>query len=156
VTAHPSPLEFAAGLTRGAPFPSRRVEGWRWSDLQRVLKALPPESPPVGLAPGQGPFHGLAEDELLFVNGRGPDTLVLRQAQDEGFYSSGSSPHGEPVEPRGRILTGALILRFVSDAVGTGARSLHPLARPRERLRHPVRSYEGRGLGLLRQHVDRD
>jgi Fe-S cluster assembly protein SufD len=145
VSLHPSPLEFAAGLTRGAPFPTRRLEGWRWSDLQRVLKTLPPESPPVGLAPGQGPFHGLAEDELLFVNGRGPDTLVLRQAQDEGFYSSGSSPHGEPVEPRGRTLTGALILRFVSDAVGTGHEVCIRLHVPENASATLFESYEGRG-----------
>ena len=77
MTVQPSPLAFAAGLTRGAPFPSRRDEGWRWSDLQRVMKSLPPESPPMALAPGQGPFHGLAAERGLFVNGRGPGTLTL-------------------------------------------------------------------------------
>jgi Fe-S cluster assembly protein SufD len=122
VTVQPSPLEFAAGLSRG-DFPSRRVEGWRWSDLQRVLKALPPESPPAGLAPGQGPFHGLTERELIFINGRGPQGTVR--------------------------LDHDLILRFVSDATGTGHEARVRLEIPAGASVTLFESYEGHGAGYF-------
>ena len=123
MTAQPSPLAFAAALTRGASFPSRRDEGWRWSDLQRVLKALPPQSPPVGLAPGQGPFHGFAADEAVFINGRG--------ATDD------------------MRLTGDLALRFVSDASGTGHEARVRLTVPADASVRVFESYEGHGLGYF-------
>ena len=123
MSVHPSPLEFAAGLTRGAPFPTRRLEGWRWSDLQRVLKTLPPESPPVGLAPGQGPFHGLAEDQLILVNGRGA---------------------GE-----GLRLDRDVIVRFISDATGTGHETRLRIEVPPNTVVTLFESYEGRGSGYF-------
>ena len=123
MSAHVPALQFAAGLTQGAPFPSRRVEGWRWSDLQRVLRALPPESPPAMIAPGQGPFHGLATAELVVANGRGP---------------------AEPVR-----LEGELILRFVSDAQGTGHEASLSLDVPAGARATLFESYEGFGSGYF-------
>ncbi len=73
MTAHPSPLQFAAGFTRGAPLPSRRTEAWKWSDLQRVLRELPPPSPAMQAAAGAGPFASVAERELVIANGRRSD-----------------------------------------------------------------------------------
>jgi len=121
MTAQPSPLEFAAALSRG-DFPSRRNEGWRWSDLQRVLKALPPESPEAGVAPGQGPFHGLAR-ELLFINGRGGTSAVRLDAD--------------------------LVLRFVSDASGTGHEARLRLEVPAGVSATLFESYEGHGAGYF-------
>ena len=69
MTAHLNPLQFAAGLTRGAALPSRRVEAWKYSDLARVLRETPPESPAAEPS-GEGPFAGLADQQLVFVNGR--------------------------------------------------------------------------------------
>ncbi|MBW3560361.1 MAG: hypothetical protein KY449_11465, partial [Proteobacteria bacterium] len=143
MSVHPNPLQFAAGLTRGAPLPSRRHEAWKYSDLLRVLRELPPGSPAAEPS-GQGPFAGLAGRELVFVNGRGPETsAILRQAQDAGFSSDKAaeaeappepnvlqavaggpvqlvSPHAEPVEARGRAttLSGTLAVRFISNAQG--------------------------------------
>ena len=123
MTVQPSPLEFAAGLTRGEPFPSRRVEGWRWSDLQRVLRALPPESPPAAIAAGAGPFHGLAEDEIAFWNGRGPV--------------------GEARIDRD------LIVRFITDAQGTGHEARLRLAVPAGVKATLFETYEGYGAGYF-------
>jgi Fe-S cluster assembly protein SufD len=94
------------------------VEGWKWTDLQRVLRTLPPESPPVGITPGQGPFHGLAQ-ERVFVNGRGPR---------------------EPVR-----LDRDLAVRFVSDAEGTGHEARLRLEVPAGASVTLFESYEGRG-----------
>ena len=119
MTAHPDPLAFAAALTQGAPLPSRRVEGWKWTDLQRALRTLPPETPPGGLSAGAGPFHTSGAPEVLFLNGRGP---------------------GEPVR-----LQGDLVLRFVSDADGTGHEARARLEVADGGAATLFESYEGRG-----------
>lgn len=50
--------------------PSRRDEGWRWTDLRGLLRVLPEPSPEgQAIAPG-GPFAGCGGDELAVVNGR--------------------------------------------------------------------------------------
>jgi Fe-S cluster assembly protein SufD len=66
-------MSLATALKTGdvAELPSRRDEDWRWSDLRGLLRAIPPASPPgdaAALAPG--PFAGLADVELVFLNGR--------------------------------------------------------------------------------------
>jgi len=69
----------ASAWMTGAALPNRRDEAFRWTDMARVMKALPPASAPA-MAPGwPGPFHGLADREVVFVNGfeTGPDLLVL-------------------------------------------------------------------------------
>jgi len=50
--------------------PSRRDEDWRWTDLRGLIRAVPPASPALDGAVAAGPFAGLADDEILFVNGR--------------------------------------------------------------------------------------
>ena len=72
-------LAKAADWMNGGALPSRRVESFRWSDLARTLRAVPPASPPA-LAPGwPGPCEGLADREMVFVNGfeAGPDLALL-------------------------------------------------------------------------------
>lgn len=117
MSAHPNPLQFAAGLTRGAPLPSRRVEAWKYSDLQRVLRETPPASPPAEPS-GQGPFAGLAALTLTFVNGRGPESATL---------------------------FGVTAVRFISDAVGTSHESRLRLRVPENASATLLESYEGRG-----------
>ena len=64
-----------------AELPSRRDEDWRWSDLRGLLRKLPPASPPGDAARlGQGPFDGLTQDRVVFLNGRrltGDAALVI-------------------------------------------------------------------------------
>jgi Fe-S cluster assembly protein SufD len=111
----------AADWMNGGPLPGRRDESFRWSDLNRTLRAVPPASPPA-LAPGwPGPFEGLADRTLTFVNGfeDGPDLALLG---DE-----------------------AVAVRFISDANDTGhlARlKVQVLAGCKAVL---LESYEGRG-----------
>ncbi len=72
-------LTKAASWMTGAPLPTRRDEAFRYSDLARALRTTPPPSPPT-VAPGwPGPFEGLADRELVFVNGyeAGPDLALL-------------------------------------------------------------------------------
>ena len=124
-----SALTKAASWMNGAPLPGRRDEAFRWSDLARVLRTPPPASPPA-LAPGwPGPFEGLADRELVFVNGyeTGPDMVLL----------------GDEV----------VAARFISDAIDTAH-----LARLKVQVmagRHAVllESYEGRGEGYFANTV---
>ena len=125
MTAHPSPLQFAAGLTRGEPLPSRRHENWRYSDLARVLRDRPPESPPVGLG-GEGPFAGLADRREAIVNGRGSIDFVRLEGSDR-----------------------ALELRVVSDANGSGHEARFRLQVARGATATLLESYEGRGAGYF-------
>jgi Fe-S cluster assembly protein SufD len=99
--------------------PSRRDEGWRWSDVQRVLRELPPQSPPAAVAAGAGPFHGLAAQEFAFFNGRGSQ---------------------EPVRAEREV-----IVRFISDAVGTGHQARLRLVVPPGASATLFESYEGFG-----------
>jgi len=49
--------------------PSRRDEGWRWTDLRGLLRVLPEASPQgEAIAPG-GPFAACGGEELAVVNG---------------------------------------------------------------------------------------
>ncbi|MGH7016279.1 MAG: SufB/SufD family protein [Caulobacteraceae bacterium] len=49
--------------------PSRREEGWRWSDIHGLLRVMPPPSPKASAPAHPGPFAGLAEREIILVNG---------------------------------------------------------------------------------------
>jgi Fe-S cluster assembly protein SufD len=74
-----SVLARAADWSTGGPLPSRRDEAFKYTDLARAVRALPPASPPA-TAPGwPGPFEGMADRELVFVNGyeAGPDLALL-------------------------------------------------------------------------------
>jgi Fe-S cluster assembly protein SufD len=126
MTTHPNPLQFAAGLTRGAPLPSRRTEAWKYSDLARVLRELPPGSPEAQPS-GQGPFAGLADRELVFINGR--------------RLCAVSPARGDDVV----LLDGALAVRFISDASGTAHESRLRLIVPEGVSAILLESYEGHG-----------
>ena len=119
----------AAGWMNGQALPNRRDEAFRWSDMARVLRTVPPASPP-SVAPGwPGPFEGLADRELTFVNGyeTGPDLALL----------------GSEV----------LSVRFISDTIDTAhlARlSVQVMAGESAVL---LESYEGRGHGYFANTV---
>jgi Fe-S cluster assembly protein SufD len=51
--------------------PSRRVEAWKYSDLYRHMRALPPPSPALDAAvPAGGPLAVEADAEIVIANGR--------------------------------------------------------------------------------------
>lgn len=108
-------------LNDATSFPSRRVETWKYTDLQRGLREAPPPSPP-GVVDGGGPFLPLGGDGVVFANGRavGADAYVGR---------------GEKT----------LRLRFVSDAVGTGHTTTVRIAAQADADLLILESHEGRG-----------
>jgi len=53
-----------------ARLPGKRDEDWRWTDLRGLIRVLPPGSPAYDGPVAAGPFGGLGEGEVLFVNGR--------------------------------------------------------------------------------------
>ena len=57
--------------------PSRRDEEWRWTDLRGLIRAAPPASPLWDGEVGPGLFAGVEAEEVLIVNGRGPDRIVV-------------------------------------------------------------------------------
>jgi Fe-S cluster assembly protein SufD len=57
--------------------PSRRDEDWRWSDLRGLIRVAPPASPEWVEPLAPGPFSGADAEEILVVNGRGPDLIVV-------------------------------------------------------------------------------
>jgi Fe-S cluster assembly protein SufD len=66
-------MSLASALKTGdvTELPSRRQEDWRWSDLRGLIRAIPPASPPGDAARlGEGPFGALADEQVLFLNGR--------------------------------------------------------------------------------------
>jgi Fe-S cluster assembly protein SufD len=68
-----------------AELPSRRDEDWRWTDLRGLLRTMPPASPPGDAARlPAGPFAGLADEQIVFLNGRriaGPEWLFVDPGQ---------------------------------------------------------------------------
>lgn len=65
-------MTLSAALASGdvRDLPSRREEDWRWTDLRGLLRVLPPPSPEDLSQVPAGPFAGLAQAEVLVVNGR--------------------------------------------------------------------------------------
>jgi Fe-S cluster assembly protein SufD len=66
-------VSLASALKTGdiAELPSRRDEDWRWTDLRGLIRTLPAASPPgdaAALKPG--PFDDLADETIVFLNGR--------------------------------------------------------------------------------------
>ncbi len=57
--------------------PSRREEGWRWSDIRSLLRVMPPLSPKATPPDRPGPFAGLAEREIVLVNGGIEDVVRI-------------------------------------------------------------------------------
>ncbi|HEY2048767.1 MAG TPA: Fe-S cluster assembly protein SufD [Caulobacteraceae bacterium] len=60
-----------------ALLPSRRDEEWRWTDLRGLIRAAPPPSPEWDGPLAPGPFSGVEAEEVLIVNGRGPDRIAV-------------------------------------------------------------------------------
>jgi Fe-S cluster assembly protein SufD len=120
-----SALARAAAWTAGGVLPGRRDEAFRYTDLARAVRVLPPASPPAQAPGWPGPFEGLADRELVFVNGyeAGPDLALL-----------GSE---------------TVAARFISDAVDTAHASrlkVQVIAGCKAVL---LESYEGRGEGYF-------
>jgi Fe-S cluster assembly protein SufD len=57
--------------------PSRRDEDWRWTDLRGLIRAAPPASPAWDGDLAAGPFAAVDAEQVLIVNGRGPDRIVV-------------------------------------------------------------------------------
>jgi Fe-S cluster assembly protein SufD len=161
LSLHPNPLQFAAGLTRGEPLPSRRHESWKYSDLARALRELPPESP-AARPSGEGPFAGLAERELVFVNGReagvqeGADAVSAspEPAPHANIVQLLAGGHARDVQPswdaaaavsQPDALSGAVSLRFISDAQGTAHETRLRLLLPEGASATLFETYEGSG-----------
>ena len=118
--------------------PSRRDEDWRWTDLRGLIRAVPPASPTHEGDVAAGPFAGLANDEILFVNGRqrhaaaagSGDVVALRfVSASEG--TAHAAAYAIVVEPGATLIlleshegrAGAYMSDITLDiAVGEGAR----------------------------------
>ncbi|OYX31470.1 MAG: Fe-S cluster assembly protein SufD [Caulobacterales bacterium 32-69-10] len=93
----------------GGALPGRRDESFRWSDLSRILRAVPPASPPA-LAPGwPGPFEGLADREMIFVNGfeDGPDLALLGDEVVAARFISDAHDTGHLARLKVQVMAGA-------------------------------------------------
>jgi Fe-S cluster assembly protein SufD len=53
-----------------AELPSRRDEGWRWTDLRGLIREMPTASNPIAADVLPGPFDALAGHIVLVLNGR--------------------------------------------------------------------------------------
>lgn len=61
--------------------PSRRDEGWRWSELASVVRSAPPLAGPIVVATG-GPFAELkADEERIFANGQGDASPLVIESE---------------------------------------------------------------------------
>ncbi len=72
-------MSLRAALRTGdlSALPSRREEGWRWTDLRGLIRALPEPATAANAPAGGGPFAGVEAEELLFVNGFGPTSELV-------------------------------------------------------------------------------
>ena len=100
-------MSLAAAIRTGdvAELPSRRDEDWRWTDLRGLIRVMPPAAPPGDAAAlAAGPFAALANEELVFLNGRrlsgqgerviaggAPQVLALRFVAQ----ANGAAHHGQ-------------------------------------------------------------
>jgi Fe-S cluster assembly protein SufD len=120
-----SVLARAANWSTGGALPSRRDEAFRYTDLSRALRVHPPASPPASAPGWPGPFEGLGDRELVFVNGyeAGPDLVLLASE--------------------------VVVARFISDTVDTAHTArlkVQVIAGCQAVL---LESYEGRGEGYF-------
>ncbi|KSB89643.1 ABC transporter permease [Caulobacter vibrioides] len=99
-------MSLASALKTGdvTELPSRRDEDWRWTDLRGLVRVLPESAPKFDGQVAAGPFAGLADGEILFVNGRHVSTngqgevMALRFVAATDKTSQGAS-YALVVEP---------------------------------------------------------
>jgi Fe-S cluster assembly protein SufD len=121
-------MSLASALKTGdvAELPSRRQEDWRWSDLRGLLRTLPAASPPGDAARlGEGPFGALADEQVVFLNGRrvtGEAAITVA----EGAATT-------------------IALRFISQAVNTAHHAAFALTLAPGATAVLLESYEGDG-----------
>jgi Fe-S cluster assembly protein SufD len=106
--------------------PSRRDEGWRWSDLASVVRTPPPLAPPIEVEPGTGPLANVPVDaEYIFANGHGDHAPIV-------------------VEDRR-----AVRLRFVTRAEGEASLSAASILVKAGGDLTLIETYEGEGSGYI-------
>jgi Fe-S cluster assembly protein SufD len=92
-------MSLARAIATGdlAALPSRRDEGWRWSDLRGLVRVLPDASPAYEGALPPAPFAGLTDEAIDIVNGRGPGRIDLadgeRRVMALRFYGADAGSH---------------------------------------------------------------
>ncbi|HEX4181128.1 MAG TPA: Fe-S cluster assembly protein SufD [Caulobacteraceae bacterium] len=125
-------MSLASALKTGdvAELPSRRDEDWRWSDLRGLIRTLPPASPPGDAARlGQGPFGALADEAVVFLNGR-------RVSGDAKVTVEAGAPR-------------VIALRFISQAVETAHHSAFNLTLAPGASAVLLESHEGSGESYI-------
>jgi Fe-S cluster assembly protein SufD len=109
--------------------PSRRDEDWRWTDLAGLIRQIPPPSPPGDAAAvARGPFDGVADEEILFLNGRALAAGSVTVAAGESR---------------------SVALRFVSQATSTAHAAAFAADVSAGGSLLLLESYEGAGAGYL-------
>lgn len=119
-------MTLATALKTGdlTQLPSRRDEDWRWTDLRGLIRQVPPASPVFDGELAAGPFDALADDTILFVNGR------QRHAATQGA--------GETIA-----------LRFVSTGEGGGHAASYAIVVEPDTTLVLLESHEGKAGGYL-------
>jgi len=111
-----------------AELPGRRDEDWRWTDLRGLIRALPPESPPVAQAAENPVLAGLDGARVLYISGR----LI----------------EGDPVR-MSALGEGTAIRRFVSASEGTAHHLDAPVEVEAGGSLTLIDSFEGQAGGYL-------
>lgn len=160
-------------LNDAESFPSRRSEDWKYTDVRRFLRAVPPVSPEIDdtVQPG-GPFAGLTKNELVVANGRlnwWPDEQrtdgvdYFEKAEPAAPLMADQMPMAQMAasmtrEPVQIITVGAgepqvLSLRLLSEAKETGHFARIGLVIEEGAAATLLESHEGYGAGYLSNHL---
>lgn len=121
-------------------FPSRRVEGWKWTDVRRHLREVPRSGQPFPVRVWSGPFGKIPHEEV-FANGHWLLQLADDPVAHQGNSFSMSGRKGLTARPDEPVLTA---LRFVSQGTDGWQASVGLTVGPND---HCVllESYEGEG-----------
>lgn len=166
-------MTIALDLRDPESFPSRRSEDWKYTDVRRFLRAVPPASPDIDdvIQPG-GPFADLTRNELVIANGRmnwwpdeertagvdyfekvGPAVPLMADQMPMGRMAAAMT--SEPVQII-RVKAGdpqVLSLRLLSDAEETGHFARIGLVIEEGAAATLLESHEGYGAGYLSNHL---